>query len=247
MGDNKEINEEVLNEDSFDKIMVHLNHVDTILIDCPLDDECINNFFNRLRNYNVNFKVIEGDFYIENIHITDLLSVMMCIFKESEINSIKFDFLSIVLTIIQSFKNINFVSFRFSFDNELTERYNILIRKSNSQSNEGLLGSFGEIVSKIYHIKRLKIVMSDLFSQDIIDDFNKNMMFDGILPNDYLNRVFEINFEFDEFMSYMEFIFNDCTMFEKYGTECFESILTYPSIYMKDKPEISYITNYRDM
>ena len=60
----------------------------------------------------------------------------------------------------------------------------------------------------MYSIDAMEIYLGDMFEQEIIDLINKHLMSNEIISNSYLNRDFLIEFEFDEYISYINMFIN---------------------------------------
>jgi hypothetical protein len=85
-----------------------------------------------------------------------------------------------------------------------------------------------------------------MFEMEIIDMLNKVMMFDEIIPNSYLERVFNIDFTFDEYVSYIEmFVHNNINTLNSLDKNIVEYLLSFPKIINRCKPNIRLITTYQ--
>ena len=91
--------------------------------------------------------------------------------------------------------------------------------------------------------------LNDMFDQKVIDLINKHFIFNGIISNSYLERDFLIDFEFEEYISYINmFIDNNIDRLNMLDEDIADYLRIFPSI-IGDimKPNIKLYTNYRDI
>ena len=88
-----------------------------------------------------------------------------------------------------------------------------------------------------------------MFDQKIIDLINKHLMSNEIISNSYLERDFLIEFEFDEYVSYINmFINNNKDRLSMYDIDIMDYLRVFPSIIGDiSKPNIKLYTNYSEI
>ena len=91
--------------------------------------------------------------------------------------------------------------------------------------------------------------LGDMFDQSIIDLINKHFMSNEIISNSYLEREFLIEFEFDEYISYINmFINNNKERLSMYDNDIMDYLRVFPSIIGDiSKPIIKLYTNYSEI
>ena len=162
--------------------------------------------------------------------------------KEKEVNT---DYVFSMIGIFRTFENLKYISVVFSDDVELRDSYEILV---NIDSNEGVNDIINELTN-VYSIDVLEMYLGDMFDQKIIDLINRHLIANGIISNSYLEREFLIEFEFDEYISYINmFIENNIERLSMLDEEIMEYLRVFPSI-IGDiaKPNIKLYTNYREV
>jgi hypothetical protein len=95
----------------------------------------------------------------------------------------------------------------------------------------------------------IEIYLIDMLDQDIVDLINKHLMANGIILNSYLERTFLIEFEFEEYISYINmFIENNIDRLSMLDEDIMDYLRVFPSI-VGDiaKPNIKLYTNYREI
>jgi hypothetical protein len=88
-----------------------------------------------------------------------------------------------------------------------------------------------------------------MLDQKIIDLINKHLIANGIISNSYLEREFLIEFEFDEYISYINmFIENNIDRLSMLDEDIMEYLRVFPTIVGDiSKPNIKLYTNYREV
>ena len=104
-------------------------------------------------------------------------------------------------------------------------------------------------LTNVYSIDVIEMFLGDMFDQKIIDLINKSFISNGIISNSYLERDFLIEFEFDEYISYINmFVDNNIDRFSMLDEDIMDYLRVFPYI-IKDvsKPVIKLYTNYREI
>lgn len=222
-----------------DYVVKRCDSVHTITINCPLSDMGIKilrtNLVTVLSSY------LDDD-KLRCVPVLDVFNVFMETLKTCKSEHIPFENLYSLWGAIQTFKNLHYVNFNFTDDDELLEAYEF-IRDSKSNVNGCL-----EMIKRICTVDEIELVLSNLFDQDVIDMINKSLMFNGIIENSYMDREFLIMFEFDDYISYMNmFCENNAMRLSDMDTYIIDFLLLFPKIISDDKPTIRILTNYPDL
>ena len=146
--------------------------------------------------------------------------------------------LAIISGVLKSFNRLKYIDFKFVDTDEYDEVYNCKdFLKDKSKNN-----------MKIFKIKRMEFNLSDMFSQEIIDLFNKILMMNDIIFNDYLRRKFFIDFKYDEYVSFVSMmVSNNESSFDMMDENIRKYFTVFPEIIDEQKPDIRVITNYAEL
>ena len=125
--------------------------------------------------------------------------------------------------------------------NELDE-----LNENNRQLNDKIIKD--EKLNNIYTIDILEMNLSNMFSQSVIDMYNKFMMSNGLMANSYLKRNFCTNFEFDGYTSFVDmFINNNLLFFEEIDSNVIDYFSKFPDFISNQKPIVRILTNYSEL
>ena len=92
------------------------------------------------------------------------------------------------------------------------------------------------------------MILSDMFSQEVIDMINKVLIMDEIIPNSYFERKFTIDFKFDEYVGFMDaFLNNNVITLDLLDKNIGEYFRTFPQLIDEQKPDITLVTNYNEL
>lgn len=224
-----------------DEIIKRIDNVHTITLYCPLDDYGIKCFRVTLCSCLVNYlDVKDNHFYVipvDDLYNAFIYTLSFC--REKEIDVRK---LYVICSYIQSFKHLRYVNICFCDNEEISDSYEKM--KFLPSVNPKQV----DIMSNIYNINMIELNLSNMFKQNIINMFNKSLIENGIISNSYLKRNFEVYFEFDDYISYVEmFLNNNGIMFEKMDKRIIEYFRLLPVYIVDKKPVVKIITNYNEI
>ena len=227
------------------KVVTRIDQVHSITMRVPTSDRGMDYLYDNLISLCHHYvDENDGDSFLK-IPALDFYNIALYVnkcCKEKEVNT---DYVFSMLGIFRSFENLKYISVVFSDDVELRDSYEILV---NIDSDEGVNDIINELTN-VYSIDVLEMYLGDMFDQKIIDLINRHLIANGIISNSYLEREFLIEFEFDEYISYINmFIENNIERLSMLDEEIMEYLRVFPSI-IGDiaKPNIKLYTNYREV
>ena len=219
-----------------DEILMRLPQVHTITMYCPINDYAVLNLRNALSVMLPKYQT--NDNLWENVPAIDALNAFIMTKTLCDCSGFDVDgsIISVICASLKMFKKLKKINFEFTDDPEIENTYRLLLK----QTKEG-------IKKYIYTVTILEMNLSEMFSQKIIDLLNKVFMHNGLLPNSYLKRRFEIEFTFDEYTSFMDmFIGNNSDKLNSLDTRICDYFRAFPTLVNEQKPKIRLITNYSD-
>ena len=226
-------------------VVTRIDQVSSITLNVPTSDRGMDYLYDALISL-CNHYVDENDgdkfLHIPAIDFYNIVIYVNKCCKEKEVNT---DYIFSMMGVVRTFEKLKYISIVFSDDVELRDSYEIL---SNIESDGGVNDVIGELVN-VYSIDTIDIYLVDMFDQKIIDLINKHFMSNGIISNSYLERDFLIEFEFDEYISYINmFIENNIDRLSMLDEDIMEYLRVFPSI-VGDiaKPNIKLYTNYKEV
>lgn len=230
-------------------VISRIDQVGCVTVYIPKSERCMDYLYDGLISLCYNYYVDENDdendvfLYIPNI---DFYNVVLFVNKCCKEKNISNDYILAMMGVIRSFINLKHVSVVFSDEISLKDSYERLV---NIDLN---IVSKNEIITELTNvcsIDMLEIYLGDIFDQKIIDLINKNFIFNGIISNSYLERDFLIEFEFDEYISYINmFINNNIERLSMLDEDIIDYLRVFPSIIGDvSKPIIKLYTNYKEI
>ena len=147
--------------------------IHTLTMFCPIVDEGIKIFKNNLLTCLTQY--MEKKDYFKQVPVMD---VFVCFNKTLDYcknNNISIDNIYSFWGVVQSFKNLKFLNLEFTSDENVLYAYEYIRGKEKDKSFE--------IIQHIYKIEVIELVLSNMFTQNVIDMLNKVMMFDEIISN----------------------------------------------------------------
>ena len=223
-------------------IVTRINQVSSITLNVPTSDRGMNYLYDALISL-CNHYVDEndGDKFL-HIPAIDFYNIVIYVNKCCEEKEVNTDYIFSMMGVVRTFEKLKYISVVFSDNAELRDSYEVL---SNIDSDGGVNDVIGELAN-VYSIDTIDIYLVDIFDQKIIDLINKHFMLNGIISNSYLERDFLIEFEFDEYISYINmFIENNIDRLSMLDEDIMDYLRVFPSI-IGDiaKPNIKLYTNY---
>ena len=227
------------------KVVTRIDQVGCITMNAPTLDRGMDYLYDSLISLCHHYvDENDGDSFLY-IPALDFYNVVLYVKKCCKEKDISIDYINAMLGIIRTFDNLKYISVTFSDNVDLKDSYEIL---SNVNSNDIISDVMNELTN-VYSIDMLEMYLGDMFDQKIIDLINKSFMANGIISNSYLEREFLIEFEFDEYISYINmFIDNNIDRLSMLDEDIMDYLRVFPSI-IGDiaKPNIKLYTNYREV
>lgn len=216
-----------------EKILSRMDAVHSMTMFCPVN-------FDSLDCLKYCFGIIcpqyktDGDKWIDVPCADALKAFLVAVNSLGMDNSYPIDVISGVL---KTFSRLKYIDFEFIDDKDLMKSFDYKTWSTDKT-----------IYRKIYRIKKLEFNLSDMFSQKIIDIYNKVLMMNEIIPNSYLDRKFEIDYSYDEYISYMDmFIGNNSSSFNMIDKDICDYFISFPEVIIEHRPDIKVITNYSQL
>lgn len=230
----------------FNEVVKRFSQIHTIKMKCPIKDEGMEYFH---RDCEIVLKKHKENGNFVNVPVNDVFYVFLYVL--SKLGKISNECISVDVTKLQMmhgflkcFNNLKYITLEFTDDDKVFNAYNDL----NDCGYENDENKKLEKLSLICDIEIVEINLSDIFSQEVIDIFNQNMISNGLISNSYLNREFYVNFDYDGYVSYMDmFLTNNGMKFEYMDSNIIEYYRLFPVYVANNKPMIRIITNYRDI
>lgn len=213
-------------------ILKRINQIHTITLYCPMQDPVVQELKKNFDNILPAYKVDDNKW--ANVYTTDASDVFLI--TSSYNTSGDLGILLMISSAFKSFKNLKKVNFEFTDDQEIYESYVKSLEK-------------GKITMKkhVYKIECVELNLSNMFSQEIIDIFNKVLIMDEIIPNDLFERKYLINFTFDEYCSFIGSFLGNNDNFNNMDHNIKNYFFAFPTLINDHKPEIRVITNYSEI
>lgn len=213
-----------------------------INLNIPMEDKGSKVFYNSLLENIKIFPIInENKKILEGIHSNDVVNVLINCFDYCHEKDYDTTVLTSVLSVFNTFRNLRYVTFTFIEGSNLLENF-MTIADSEYE------GDKGKIFNDIYDIKRMEVHLCDTLDRNVVDFLNNMFIFYGYIPNDYMKRRFYIDFEFDEYCSFIQMIFsNNNELVKQIGTNVVNYLMLFPTIVIQNKPRLRIVTNYFDL
>ena len=222
------------------KFVFRLLQIFEVDLKLPLKDGAIFNFYNFLKNSGIIYTMSEDDYCkkIISLHSDDVINVLMECFNDCKEKKIKTIGLECILSIFNVFRNLRNVTFTFINDENYFELFENALSDKNNQ----------DFFNQIYTVTKIEMYLSDSFDKNVVDFFNNMFIFYGYIPNDYMNRKFYVDFEFDDYVSFMNMVFSNNSYFiQTIGEDGIDFLTSFPTIMRQHKPKVRLITNYIDL
>lgn len=227
------------------KVVTRIDQVSSITLNVPTSDRGMDYLYDALISL-CNHYVDENDgdkfLYIPALDFYNIVIYVDKCCKEKEVNT---DYIFSMMGVVRTFEKLKYISVVFSDSIEVRDSYEIL---SNIDS-EGDVNDVLNELTNVYSIDAIEMYLVDMLDQKIIDLINKHLMSNGIISNSYLEREFLIEFEFEEYISYISmFIENNIDRLSMLDEDIMDYLRVFPSIIGDiTKPNIKLYTNYREV
>jgi predicted CopG family antitoxin len=229
-----------------DNVVTRIEQVSDVTLYIPTFERCVDYLYDGLILLCNHY--VDGDNNDVFLHIPaiDFYNVVLYSNKCCKENGIDTNYISAMLGVVRSFTNLKHVSVVFKDDIELRDSYERLINiNTNNVSKSEVINE----LTNIYSIDVMEMFLGDMFDQKIIDLINKSFISNGIISNSYLERDFLIEFEFDEYISYINmFVDNNIDRLSMLDEDIMDYLRVFPSIIGDvSKPVIKLYTNYKEI
>lgn len=226
-------------------VLSRIYQVSSITINVPTSEKCMDYLYDNLIVLCYHYiDKDSGDLFL-NIPAIDFYNVVLFVNKCCKEDNIDINIILSMMGIMRSFENLKYVSIIFKDDDALQDLYKRLPYIDSNDSSTDVINE----LANIYSINVMEMYLNDMFDQKVIDLINKHFIFNGIISNSYLERDFLIDFEFEEYISYINmFIDNNIDRLNMLDEDIVDYLRVFPSI-IGDimKPNIKLYTNYRDI
>ena len=228
-----------------ENVVSRINQVSSITLYVPTSDRCMDYLYDGLVLMCSHYIGEEGDDVFFHIPIIDFYNVALFVNKCCDQKEIDTKYIFAIISIIKSFSNLKYISVKFVDGIDIVESYEKIVNIDLDKCENDLIN---ELVN-IYSIDIIEMYLGDMFDQSIIDLINKHFMSNEIISNSYLEREFLIEFEFDEYITYINmFINNNKDRLSMYDIDIMDYLRVFPSIIGDiSKPTIKLYTNYREV
>lgn len=227
------------------KFAFRLLQIFEIELKLPLNDEAIFNFYNFLKNSGNIYTISEDDDYCKkfmSLHSNDVVNILMECFNDCKDKKIRTSGLECIFSIFNVFRNLRNVTFTFINDENYFELFENAL--SDNLDNENKQDFF----NKIYTVTKIEMYLSDSLNKNVVDFFNNMFIFYGYIPNDYMYRKFYVDFDFDDYVSFMNMVLsNNSDFIQTIGEDGIDFLTSFPTIVTQHKPKVRLITNYIDL
>lgn len=210
--------------------------VHTITIKCPLDMRCTNVLKSYIKSTFGcrSVKKNDGEMYVR-IPVVDFYNIFDGAYEYCTMSKTPEDGLVPIMSVVETFPNLKYVSILFTTDPEIMDIYSKEVS--------------ADTIQEIFSVNLIEIILSDKLHQDTIDIINKSMVFNDLIPNEYLKRKFVIDFKFDEYISYISMVINNNPNYfnSAGGDDVIEFLNAFPNALVEGNPKIRIITNYSSL
>lgn len=218
---------------NYEDIITRISQVHTITMFCPMSDHCVQGLKNTFEIMLAEYKKNED--YWENVPTIDALNAF--IFNDNMNRDYDSGIFSVIVSSLKMFNRLKRINFQFTDDEDILNSYK-QIMKNNIEGT----------TKYIYNVDVIEMNLSEMFSQDIIDFFNRVLIYNEIIPNLYFERVFSLDFTYDNYMSFITmFLSNNQEEFEKLDNKIYDYFSAFPELVKEQKPTIRVITNYSEI
>jgi hypothetical protein len=229
-----------------DNVVTRIEQVSDVTLYIPTLERCMDYLYDGLISLCSHYVNENNADVFLLIPAIDFYNVVLYASKCCKENDVDTSYISAMLGVVRSFTNLKHVSVVFRDDIELRDSYERLI---NIDSN---IVSKSEVINEltnVYSIDVIEMFLGDMFDQKIIDLINKSFISNGIISNSYLERDFLIEFEFDEYISYINmFVDNNIDRLSMLDEDIMDYLRVFPSIIGDvSKPVIKLYTNYKEI
>ena len=217
---------------NYEDIITRISQVHTITMFCPMSDHCVQGLKNTFEIMLAEYKKNED--YWENVPTIDALNVF--IFNDNMNRDYDSGIFSVIVSSLKMFNRLKRINFQFTDDEDILNSYK-QIMKNNIEGT----------TKYIYNVDVIEMNLSEMFSQMIIDMLNKIFICNEYLPNSYLDRKFMVDFQYDDYMAFMDMVINNNKeMLDALDDKICDYFKSFPKLVIDQKPNIRIVTNYSE-
>ena len=228
---------DIVDEQTMQIVNEKMGQIYAVTIKCPSEMDDFGMLYNSMcSNFKSYGPVEENDLKIfKNVPKSDLYFMLERTYGYCDMINCPTDGLVYLASLINSFPNLKYVTVEFTDDDEIYDIYSTEMTSSK--------------MKKIYNIDTIQIILYDKLHQDTIDLINKNLIFNDLIPNEYLKRRFVVDFKFKEYSSYIDMVIsNNMPYFEsESGQAAIDFLKLFPKHITKSRPNVRLITNYSEI
>lgn len=229
-----------------DNVVTRIEQVSDVTLNIPTSERCMDYLYDGLISLCGHYVKENDDNVFLLIPAIDFYNVVLYVNKCCKEKDVDINYISAMMGVVRSFTYLKHVSVVFRDDIELKNSYERLI---NIDPN---IVSKSEVINEltnVYSIDVIEMFLGDMFDQKIIDLINKSFISNGIISNSYLERDFLIEFEFDEYISYINmFVDNNIDRLSMLDEDIMDYLRVFPYIIGDvSKPVIKLYTNYKEI
>ena len=226
------INTNFYTKGDYKEIITRISQVHTITMFCPMSDHCVQGLKNTFEIMLAEYKKNED--YWENVPTIDALNVF--IFNDNMNRDYDSGIFSVIVSSLKMFNRLKRINFQFTDDEDILNSYK-QIMKNNIEGT----------TKYIYNVDVIEMNLSEMFSQMIIDMLNKIFICNEYLPNSYLDRKFMVDFQYDDYMAFMDMVINNNKeMLDALDDKICDYFKSFPKLVIDQKPNIRIVTNYSE-
>ena len=217
---------------NYEDIITRISQVHTITMFCPMSDHCVQGLKNTFEIMLAEYKKNED--YWENVPTIDALNAF--IFNDNMNRDYDSGIFSVIVSSLKMFNRLKRINFQFTDDEDILNSYK-QIMKNNIEGT----------TKYIYNVDVIEMNLSEMFSQMIIDMLNKIFICNEYLPNSYLDRKFMVDFQYDDYMAFMDMVINNNKeILDALDDKICDYFKSFPKLVMEQKPSIRLVTNYSE-
>jgi hypothetical protein len=225
------------------KFAFRLLQIFEIDLKLPLKDKGIFNFYIFLKKSGIENTISEDDYCkkIMSLHSNDVVNILMECFNYCKEKKIKTSGLECIFSIFNVFRNLRNVTFTFINDENYFELFENALSDLDNEKKQ-------DFFNQTYTVTKIEMYLSDSLDKNVVDFFNNMFIFYGYIPNDYMNRKFYVDFDFDDYVSFMNMVLsNNSDFIQVIGEDGIDFLTSFPTIVTQHKPKVRLITNYIDL
>lgn len=227
-----------------EKIITRINQVSDITLYVPTSERCIDYLYDGLLQFCSYYYFDDSDSFLL-IPAIDFYNVALFVNKCCKENNVDVKYIIAIIDIIKTFEKLKHISVIFSDDDIIKKSYEKIVNINPSYTAKDAIDE----LKNIYSIDLIEMYLSDMFDQSIIDMINKHLISNEIISNTYLDRDFFIDFDFEEYVSYINmFINNNKDKLNMYDSDIIDYLSVFPTIIGDfSNPIIKVYTNYSEV